>query len=476
MAQFVLNPGTGKFEWQGGGMFAAGDRGEPMPASAADKALKEWDTASKKWNKDIIEHKNVPFNDVPWKARYDTAVDADKRTATANAAAVKAKADLVQSDRTFQTSREDVLYNRGLAADALALKTAEDARKRAGVGNTSALRAAQQLETARRGRQGVAAGATYLEGAADKNFLSTSDRIKGLFDGLTGDATTAAAGETDRIGKLFNHLEGTTNALSDGEKVRIRDLYDGLDVSAKAQFDDSISQLGLDVDAGTNTIATASKSFADNFQGSKSYQGVPTSQMDVGANPLLAALQSQGAGTEAVAGATDAANQSMKSTADLQKWMLEQLNTGSQNFDSSVRNAASQAQASSIADLAARKVSITGGMTRDYTAARNANAASRSAEESANARALQDRLTSIAMQRGSQESANATNLAAALAAIKTGTFDATSSANKSLQDQLDEAAAMRARSLATYGVGPKPVVPVRKKPVVSAGVPWMGME
>lgn len=317
------------------------------------------------------------------------------------------------------------------------------------------MKAKEKLEADRKGRAGAKSGADFLESSAASGATSSAERIKELFGSLETDANTAGDEETSRIKTLFDKLDGTANELSDKEKKRITDLYDGLDESAKTQFDSNIDQLNKDLAQGADTMNAAGKSFADNFQGSTAFEGVPVQQFETGANPLIGALQAQGAGTSEVDAAIASENQGMKGTADLQKWMIGQLNTGSKNFDSSVKNASSAALAANLQDLTARGTTIKGGMTRDYTNAKNANASARSAEESDAARELRTQLSDIALGRGAQESTAATNLASVLAGIKTGRADATTDADKERQKLLDAAAQIRANSLATYGAPPK---------------------
>jgi len=295
--------------------------------------------------------------------------------------------------------------------DAEKAKADEAAAKLKGAGSAAARKKAEKLEADKRGRAGVKLGADFKEGAA----------------------RSGAAGAQTKIDELFATLKGTANELNASEETRIKGLYDGLDESAKQRFDDQIGQLGLDTTAGQETIAAASQSFADNFQGSQSFQGVPVQQFETGANPLIAALQAQGAGTSEVDAAVASADQGMKGTAELQKWMISQLNVGSQNFDKSVKSAASQAGAASLAELLQRSTSIKGGMTRDASLATDQRNLARGGEQSAAATAFADQLSRIA----------------------SGKTDATAGVTTTLQKGLAEADSDRAASLATYGAAPK---------------------
>jgi len=402
---WVLNPLTGRVQQSDGGQLGPpspygktptgsaqlGPKAPYTPNANANYVFDEYFKAASSWNTAKnsaggLLNEGQPFPDEAiWNTKIEMAKSRD-------------------DSAKYERDRQD-----GLDADAL--RRSDALAKSSGSGSSAAQKKADKLEADRKGRAGAKAGADFQEGAA----------------------RSGAATAQTKIDELFATLKGTANELNATEETRIKGLYDGLDESAKTRFDEQIGQLGLDTAASEKTIATANKSFADNFQGSSSFQGVPVQQFETGANPLIGALQAQGAGTSEVNAAIASENQGMKGTADLQKWMISQLNTGSQNFDKSVKNAASQAGAASLAELLQRSTSIKGGMTRDASLATDERN----------------------LARGGEQSAAASAFAAALSRIASGKTDATAGVTTTLQTGLAAADSTRADSLTAYGPAPK---------------------
>jgi hypothetical protein len=215
-----------------------------------------------------------------------------------------------------------------LDADAAAVKKAEaDAERRANAAIAAAKTAAEKAAAEKERIRAINAGRQ-----AEKFLREQAENVK-----------TSA---TERIANLFDPMV----AGSEEEKARMLE-------SVGTAFDNSINQ-----------VKTAQEQFAANFKPSTAYEGAPVATYSVADNPLLAALQSQGAGTAEVGAATDYARQSAQQTSDLEKWAMSQLNVGQQNYGSAVQNAAQQGTMAGLQQLAARRPEVEAGISKQQQA------------------------------------------------------------------------------------------------------------
>ena len=174
-----------------------------------------------------------------------------------------------------------------------------------------------------------------------------ADRIKDI-----DTARARAAGES-----AATFLESSAASQKATADKRIGDLYGGLQTSAKDRLDLLLKQLETDTVTAQNTVTGANEQFNKSFTPSVGYTA-PVTTLNVAENPLLAALQQQGAGTEEVQAATNLAQQTAGATSDLQKWAMGQLGVGQQNFEAGVQNANSQALQAALQNLATRKSQV----------------------------------------------------------------------------------------------------------------------
>ena len=165
-------------------------------------------------------------------------------------------------------------------------------------------------------------------------------------------ARARAAGES-----AATFLESSAASRKATADKRIGDLYGGLQTSAKDRLDLMLKQLETDTATAQNTVTGANEQFTKSFKPSTGYTA-PVTTLNVAENPLLAALQQQGAGTEEVQAATNLAQQTAGATSDLQKWAMGQLGVGQQNFEAGVQNANSQALQAALQNLATRKSQV----------------------------------------------------------------------------------------------------------------------
>ena len=165
-------------------------------------------------------------------------------------------------------------------------------------------------------------------------------------------ARARAAGES-----AATFLESSAASQKATADKRIEDLYGGLQTSAKDRLDLMLKQLETDTATAQNTVTGANEQFNKSFTPSVGYTA-PVTTLNVAENPLLAALQQQGAGTEEVQAATNLAQQTAGATSDLQKWAMSQLGVGQQNYEAGVQNANSQALQAALQNLATRKSQV----------------------------------------------------------------------------------------------------------------------
>ena len=359
--------GNGTFQWKqpeqtggSGGIIDVGGLTDAMT-----KAHDAWITA----NPSPSEQAANPFPIDMYTTQINTALAQNKQTQdaldSANALQFK-KDELAQQTATSAANRQ---ASAAAAAQARADKIAADAKT-----------AREKIVTDTRMRQAGNEAATYLE-------TSAADRKK------TADAQIAS-------------------------------LYSGLGASQKKQFEDILNQLNIDVTAAGKTIQTASDKYTSSFKPSASFQNVPIATFGVGDNPLISALQQQGAGTGQVTAATEQANKTASATSALEQWAMNQLNTNAQNFDTATLNAGKEALAASLSGLASRAVDIKAGM---------------SAEQQKQADAL------AREKAGAQQTSDA-----------------------EIQKLIDEAAKTRAATTASYGEEPKTTTDASGKVIVPA--------
>lgn len=173
-------------------------------------------------------------------------------------------------------------------------------------------------------------------------------------------ARARAAGESSAA-----FLESSAKTQKEAADKRISGLYGGMQTTAKERLDLMLQQVVDDTALAEKAVQNATAEYLKSFKPSTAYTA-PVTQLNVAENPLLAALQQQGAGTEAVQAAAGLAQQTAGATSDLQKWAMGQLNLGQQNFESATQNINAQALQAALQNLATKKSQISTGLSSDY--------------------------------------------------------------------------------------------------------------
>lgn len=255
--------------------------------------------------------------------------------------------------------------------------------------------------------------------------------------GASAAAATAAAKakkeEQDRVNKVKGGRQGEAflreqaNTRKAEMLKRVAKLYDPLETKSKEDMAVFLENASDAFDLAEQQVGEAQTNFEGQFKPSTAYQGAPVSTFNVADNPLLAALQQQGAGTAEVSAATDYARQTAEQTSALEKWANEQLNVGQQNYGSAVQNAAQMGTMAALQQLGGRRAEVKSGIEQQFA----------------------DALSKIAQERTSAES----------------------DVDQTIADIISKADEMAAKTTADYGVLPKeekPAAPAKpKKPASS---------
>jgi hypothetical protein len=302
------------------------------------------------------------------------------------------------ADRTYQdrvraeeNAREDKYREAQLALSRAAAGSAAAARAQERLDALAKEKRDREFQLAQENRQNQFAIDAENRAAARQDALEAVARVRGIRGGeAAAQVFESAAGKRT--------LEGLQ---------RIKELYDPMSQMANDEFATQLDLLSKDFETARGQVQGAGEDFLKSFVDSVAYQNVPITTLEAPTNPLLAALQSQGAGTGEVQAVSNFAKQFATSTSDLGKWAANQLNIGQQNFDIASKRAATGATTAALQGLAGQEPRIKAGMQAD----------------------LNKRLQDIALQRA----------------------QAAESVYARQRDMEDRAAAIRAETLAKYG-------------------------
>ncbi len=212
------------------------------------------------------------------------------------------------------------------------------------------------------------------DAAAVKKAEADAERRANAAVAAAKTAAEKAAAEKERIRAINAGRQAEKFLREQAENVktsateRIANLFDPMVAGSEEEKAKMLESVGIAFDNSINQVKTAQEQFAANFKPSTAYEGAPVATYSVADNPLLAALQSQGAGTAEVSAATDYARQSAQQTSDLEKWAMSQLNVGQQNYGSAVQNAAQQGTMAGLQQLAARRPEVEAGISKQQQA------------------------------------------------------------------------------------------------------------
>ena len=208
--------------------------------------------------------------------------------------------------------------------------------------------------------------------AAQKRLDTTAKSGSSGASAAAAAAAKAKKEETERIRNVKGGREGEAflreQAVTRKEEMlkRVADLYDPQKTKTDDDLKAVLKSASEAFDLAEEQVSGAQTNFEQQFRPSTAYEGVPISTFNVADNPLLAALQSQGAGTEQVQAATDLARQTAQSTSDLEKYALSQLNVGQQNYGSAQQNAARMGTMAALQQLGGRRADVKTGIEQQF--------------------------------------------------------------------------------------------------------------
>ena len=196
--------------------------------------------------------------------------------------------------------------------------------------------------------------------------------VKPSGDGGASDRAKAAQAEAERIRNIKGGREAEAflreQAVTRKAEMlkKVAELYDPQKTKSAEDLKTVLQSAADAFDLAEKQVGEAQTGFEKQFRPSTAYEGVPISTFNVADNPLLAALQSQGAGTEQVQAATDLARQTAQSTSDLEKYALSQLNVGQQNYGSAQQNAALMGTMAGLQQLSGRRADVKSGIEQQF--------------------------------------------------------------------------------------------------------------
>ena len=374
---------------------------QPVPPLDLDTLYNKYNEDVIKWQKENKKTANIMPPD-SWLKPRQALLQGQIEAQTAARQEIVDRNNVLMSQnfakqQTFlENSREDKYRDAQLALS------------RAAAGSAAAARAQERLDALAKEKRDRKAQ-IEAEGRAQQQQVDAEKRQIAREDALAAEARLRGIeGGNAAADYLFSQAgRRTTEGL-----IRVRELYDPMAKMADSEFATQLELLANDFKTARGQVTGAGEDFLKNFVDSVAYQNVPISTLEAPTNPLLAALQSQGAGTGEVQAVSDFAKQFATSTSDLGKWAAGQLNVGQQNFDIASKRASTGATTAALQGLAGQEPRIKAGMQSDFN----------------------KRLQDIALQRAqSEESVYARQ-----------------------RDAEDRAAALRAETLIKYGKPDKP--------------------
>jgi len=221
-----------------------------------------------------------------------------------------------------------------------------------------------------------------------KRFDTASKAQAGASNAAAVAAAKAKKEEQERVRKVKGGRQGEAflreqaNTRKAEMLKRVAELYDPLETKSKEDMAVFLQNASDAFDLAETQVGESQTKFEEQFKPSTAYQGAPVSTFNVADNPLIAALQQQGAGTAEVGAATDYARQTAAQTSALEKWANEQLNVGQQNYGSAVQNAAQMGTMAALQQLGGRRAEVKSGIEQQFADALSKIAQERTSAES----------------------------------------------------------------------------------------------
>lgn len=206
-------------------------------------------------------------------------------------------------------------------------------------------------------------------------------------------AKAAAAAKSKAEERIFGRRAGRTAAADyeaaargqyDATLQRIKDLYAPEASALDAQRTQRLQMLADAISGAQGDITSAQEDFLKYLPTSTAYQNVPLVNLPIEQNPLLAALQQQGAGTGAVEAQRALDMALSQQLQQLGQRSAEQTGTAEQQYLDALRRSGVGAGAAGLQYLAQQKPALEAAYQSEFDKAR-AELARQQAEDTANA-------------------------------------------------------------------------------------------
>lgn len=292
-------------------------------------------------------------------------------------------------------------------------------------GQSTGETAAQRAATARKSEAERLTGIAKEYGKTTKRYsparggfptTEPTPRVSGATAGRTGSVTATEAAKGRNLFDALTQLEAATRGGSASTLQSIRDLYAPQLSEAETARVGELAQLESLLGQSRGTIDAATAAYLESLAPTRAFENVPLIALQAEQNPLLAALASQGAGTQEIESQRALDTALAEQMRALSERSAQQYGATESAYVDALRRMAAGAQAAGQQSLAQRGAELGAGITSRY-----------------------------------QDLANQ---------LKTAQLEAETEVNRNLQEQLAKIAEERAKAVTEYGV-PKEVKPKR---------------
>lgn len=217
-----------------------------------------------------------------------------------------------------------------------------------------------------------------------------------------GNQTGGMAGVGDRFGagmEAARRAEEEGRRLAEEERQRIAGVYAPQISAADAERQRQLQMLQDMIGQSRGQIDAATQEFLANIPQSSAYQDVPFASLQAEQNPLLAALQSQGAGTGEVEAQRNLSNALAQQMRDMYARSAQQYQQSEQGYLDALRRAGIGAGAAGQQYLAQQQPVLTSGIESQYQDVLSGLRGQQAEQESAVANRLSDLLQGIIESR-----------------------------------------------------------------------------
>lgn len=298
---------------------------------------------------------------------------------------------LVRESENERLLREETFRATQSKYDKMRMMTAAEQKR---------MRKAQEAAAAAGGSANLRAGITKDDSKKDED-----EKPKKTGGASTNVAAQIRAKEQENARARRNVLEALTGLEEQtrgayGQQLSgLAGIYDPQMAQVGSLREQELADLQRLIEASRGQITGATEEFLRNLMPTTAYENVPLLALQAEENPLLAALQSQGAGTQEVASQAALDTALANQLRALSERSAGQLGATEQAYMDVLRRSAQGAQAAGLSGLSARGAELGTGIRSRYADLENQLRLSRAEAEAEVNRNLQNALLGIAEQR-----------------------------------------------------------------------------